>query len=81
MPKGFNDARYRELIEQLIAQRRNLGWKQEDLAEKIGHHQQFVSRFETGERRLDAVEFADIARALGLKPGQIIDTVPLSDRT
>lgn len=38
------------------------------MARIIGHHQQFVSRYETGERRLDVVEFVDIATSLGLDP-------------
>lgn len=29
-----------------------------------GRHQQSVSRYETGERRLDVVEFMDVARIL-----------------
>lgn len=62
--KGFQDERYRALIERLVARRKELGWSQAKLAEQIGNHQQFVGRFEIGERRLDAIEFADVARAL-----------------
>lgn len=70
--KGFQDERYRALIELLVARRKALGLSQAKLAERIGNHQQFVGRFETGERRLDAIEFADIARALELDAPEVL---------
>lgn len=72
MAKGFQDERYRELIGKLVAERRRLGLSQRELAEKIGQHQQFVSRYETGERRLDVVELIDVARALGANVGTLV---------
>lgn len=73
--KGFGDPRYRVLIGALVEGRRALGLSQGALAEKLDRHQQFVSRYEIGERRLDVVEFADVARALGLDPAALIGTV------
>lgn len=72
MAKGFADERYRRLIEQLAGQRKHLGYSQAELAKRLGNHQQFVSRFETGERRLDVIEFADVAVALGLDPAALV---------
>ena len=74
--KGFQDDRYRSLIQKLVEQRKHQGLTQEGLAQRIGLHQQFVSRFELGERRLDVVEFADIARALGLDPTDLMGSIP-----
>ena len=65
MVKGFQDERYRALIMRLVNARREAGLSQADVAARLNHHQQFVSRYETGERRLDAIEFVDIATALG----------------
>ena len=73
--KGFQDERYRKLIASLVNQRQRLGLSQEALGVKLGRHQQFVSRYETGERRLDAVEFTDIARTLGLDPTTLVGGV------
>jgi transcriptional regulator with XRE-family HTH domain len=42
------------------------------LAKKLGRPQSFVSKFERGERRLDVIEFLDVARALKVDPAQII---------
>jgi len=39
---------------------------QADLAKQLGVSQQFVSKVETGERRLDMVETIEIARVLSL---------------
>lgn len=70
--KGFTDDRYRALIGQLIDRRRELGLSQQELGRQLGLHQQFVSRFELGERRLDVVEFADVAMALGVDAPEML---------
>lgn len=69
---GFRDPRYRQLIELLAAERHRLGVTQEELGRRLGLHKQYVSRVELGERRLDVVEFADFARALGIDPSALI---------
>ncbi|MEO9827585.1 MAG: helix-turn-helix transcriptional regulator [Paracoccaceae bacterium] len=75
MAKGFHDERYRTLIAALVAARTKCGLSQQQLADRLGTHQQFVSRFELGERRLDVVEFADVAVALGLDPAALVATI------
>jgi transcriptional regulator with XRE-family HTH domain len=77
--KGFQEPRYRALVGMLIDARKASGVSQEAFAAKINRHQQFVSRYETGERRLDVVEFVDIANALGCRPGDLILSIPLRD--
>ena len=77
MPKGFQDPRYRQLIQHLIDARVQQGLTQSQMATKLKTHQQFVSRYETGERRLDIVEFYDIARSLGLDPRVQIDAITI----
>ena len=72
MAKGFQDKRYRQLVDQLIQARKRASLSQEGVAKLLGTHQQFVSRYETGERRLDAIELVDVARALGLSPVDLI---------
>ena len=72
---GFRDERYRLVIDLLKRRRLELGLSQQALAERIGVHKQFVSRVELGERRLDVVEFVDVARALGLEPGTLVSSI------
>jgi transcriptional regulator with XRE-family HTH domain len=66
MARGIQDARYKRLIEALAAARHNAGISQTELAKRLGTRQQFVSKYESGERRLDFVEVLDIAKALGM---------------
>lgn len=73
---GFRDQRYKEVIEHLKLRRQELGLSQQALAERLGLHKQFISRVELGERRLDFVEFADLARALDLDPATVIAGIP-----
>lgn len=73
---GFSDDRYKATIKALIERRRQLGISQEVLAKRLGLHKQFVSRVETGNRRLDFVEFADFVRALDMEPETLIASVP-----
>ncbi len=70
--KGFNDPRYRALIGELTTQRKSKGLSQQALADILNRHQQFVSRYEIGERRLDVVEFIDVAKALGMNPTELL---------
>lgn len=76
MPKGLHDDRYRELISRLVEQRLRLGLRQEDVAQRLGVEQYLISRMETGQRRLDIVEFADIARALQMDIADIASGIP-----
>lgn len=41
-----------------------MGLTQVDLAERLGEYQSFVARLEAGQRRIDVVEFLELAEAL-----------------
>ena len=51
------------------------GFTQVGLAERLGRPQSFVSKFERGERRLDVVEFLEIAHALRLDPRKVLHEI------
>ena len=57
----------------LIAARRSRALTQVDVAERLGKPQSFVSKYERGERRLDVVEFLEVAKAIGIDPKAVID--------
>lgn len=46
--------------------RKNAGLHQQELAEKLGEYQSFVSKYESGERRLDLIELRFICQTLGI---------------
>lgn len=48
------------------------GLRQADLARKLGKPQSFVSRYESGERRLDVLELRHICKVLGLSLADFI---------
>jgi len=52
----------------LAAARVHSGTTQRELAERLGKPQSFVSAYETGQRRVDVLEFIAIVQALGSDP-------------
>ena len=52
----------RDLLRQI---RTDSGFTQAELAERIGVPQSFVSKYESGERRLDILELKEVCQALG----------------
>lgn len=58
--------------ELLIEYRKSANFTQQHLAELINKPQSYISKYETGERRLDLVEFLDIAEALQFDKYQFI---------
>lgn len=56
---------YRELARRLRVARLDADLLQERVAELIGKPQSFVSRLESGERRIDIVETAHLAKLYG----------------
>lgn len=64
MAQGIHDQRYQSAIEALRSARNEKGLSQAELGRLLGRRQQFVSKYEGGERRLDIVEFIDAATIL-----------------
>ena len=58
-------SRYERFLERLRAARLDAALTQQEVAKQLRQHQSFVSKCETGERRVDAVEFAEFARLYG----------------
>lgn len=63
----------------LKERRKAVGLSQSALAERLGRVQTFVSKYERGERRLDVVEFLDVANALSLDACRVIRRLGTSD--
>jgi transcriptional regulator with XRE-family HTH domain len=68
MRKTLRSPDHRTLLDLLIAARKKVGLTQAVVAKKLRRPQSFVAKYENGERRLDVVEFVDVARALAADP-------------
>lgn len=63
---------YNSFRELLIKYRKDAGVTQESLAQELNKPQSYVSKYENGERRLDLIEFLEIAKALQFDKFQFI---------
>ena len=62
-----------KLLQELLQQmRRHAGISQTDLANRLGKPQSYVSKYESGERRLDLIELRHICKTLGLSLTEIV---------
>lgn len=61
MGKSTYTKEYKEIIERLKAARIAAGLSQHEVAKKLGKPQSYVSKIESGERRLDVVEIKEVA--------------------
>ena len=59
----------------MVDARIKAGLSQKELADKLRHHQSFVARIESGERRIDVVELIALSRAVGFNPFEILASV------
>ena len=72
MEKTISNEQYRTLINFLRETREEKGVTQVQLGEMIDENQNFISKVETFERRLDVIELRIICIALGVSLPQFI---------
>jgi transcriptional regulator with XRE-family HTH domain len=72
MDKSIFTVEHKRLQELLRQIRLGAGLRQEDLAELLGKDQWFVSRYESGDRRLDLIELRRICQAVGISLGEFV---------
>lgn len=63
------------LMRVLIETRKSKGMTQHGLAARLDRPQSYVAKIETGERRLDVVEFAEWALALNTETEHVMAVV------
>ena len=56
----------------IIKARKDLHLSQRDLAEKLGVTHSIIGKIETGDRRLDVIEFYEYTKALNLVPSETL---------
>ena len=68
----LKDPRYKALQQALVEARLKSRLTQQDVALRLGKPQSYVSKYESGERRLDVVEFLQVCEALGVGAAEIL---------
>lgn len=66
---------YQKMLQILIQTRKEAHVTQMELATRLHAPQSYVSKYESGDRRLDLVEFLQICRALEADPIPILEAV------
>ena len=64
---------HQRVIAVLVRAREAAGLTQRELAAELNRPHSFVGRIEAGERRIDIIEFIEIARILGADPKRLFD--------
>lgn len=68
--------RYRDFLVRLRRAREAAGLSQAEAAKQLGKPQSFVSRCETGERRVDVLEFEDFVVIYGVAAADLLPKLP-----
>ena len=77
MEKTLDSDRHTALVALLKAKREECGLNQSQLADLLGEYQSFVARLESGQRRIDVIEFLALADALKFDPAKALRQIVL----
>lgn len=67
MEKSQHTSEYKKLTAALRKARETAGMTQAEVAEKMGLYASFVSKVESGERRIDVVELKQFCKVYGVE--------------
>jgi transcriptional regulator with XRE-family HTH domain len=71
---------YEQLQRALQDARKTKNLTQRDVSARLGKPQSYISKYESGERRLDLIEFLEVCEALEIKPDYILLRLGVYDR-
>jgi transcriptional regulator with XRE-family HTH domain len=72
MVKTLGSERHQALIAMLVEKREAAGLTQIEFAQRLHEYQSFVARLESGQRRVDVVEFLEFAEILDFDPVAVL---------
>ena len=75
MQKTLRSPRHVRLIQLIVDKRREAGMSQADLAGVLDRYQSVVAAIESGGRRVDVVEFLELAEVIGFNPYDVLREV------
>ena len=80
MTKSVYTEQYYQFRKLLIETRKTANLTQAELSEKLARPQSYVSKYERGERRLDLIQFLEVAEALKIDPLAFIQKLTESQK-
>lgn len=75
--KSIYSPEHEYLRKTFVARRHELGLTQRQLADRLGVIYSLIGKIETGDRRLDVVEFIDFCQGLQIEPSELINLLIL----
>ena len=72
MTRSLRTPGHRALMQVLIETRKSKGITQQELANRLDRPQSYIAKVETGERRLDVIEFIEWTAACGAVPTAVL---------
>ena len=76
--KSLYSSEYERFLQSLRNAREEAGLTQIEAARKLCRPQSFVSKCESGERRVDVVELVQFCRVYGITPGNFLKRVSIN---
>ena len=67
--------RYEIFQRALVEARQKIGLTQSEVAAILQKPQSYVSKYESGERRLDVIEFLEVCEAISVSPPSILKKI------
>lgn len=71
MVQSLHSTEYAAFVSVLINARKGRGLTQQEVADRLGKPQSYIAKVEGGERRVDVVEFAALAKAMNCDPREL----------
>ena len=75
MTRSLRTPRHQALMQVLVETRKSKGITQQELADRLNRPQSYVAKVETGERRLDVVEFIEWCHCTGVPADVLLSAV------
>jgi len=75
MTRSLRTPGHQALMQVLVETRKSKGVTQQELADRLERPQSYVAKIETGERRLDVVEFLEWFQALKADPKAAVSAI------
>ncbi|MDW9459366.1 helix-turn-helix domain-containing protein [Sinorhizobium meliloti] len=72
MQKTLGSSAHAALVALITEKRKSAGLTQDDVARALGEHQSFVARLESGQRRIDVIEYLTIAEVIGFDAAEAL---------